>query len=123
MTDPTKDKDGKHINSADRKYAMTKQSSHRASMRGYAFGELIEPGQLVPAGIAVSTEWMEPVKGSRALAEAIDQAVDAHPDDVDLNAQSKPALEGLALSLEIDPAGLNKAELIAAITAKRADPI
>lgn len=112
-----------HIVSADRKYAMTKQNSHRATMRGYAFGELIEPGFLVPAGIAVSTEWMEPVKGSRALAEAVEQAVSAHPDDVDLTSQSKAALEGLALSLDIDPAGLNKAELIATITAKRADPI
>lgn len=95
----------------------TEAGSHRATERGYANGELIEPGKLVPPGIAVSTEWMEPVNGSAKLARAVEEAQDPKPGDVDLNQLSKAALEAKAAEHGINPGGLSKADLITAITA------
>jgi hypothetical protein len=46
----------------------TGSDTHRATQRGYAVdqktgaGVLVEEGELVPAGIPVSENWMEPVK-------------------------------------------------------------
>jgi hypothetical protein len=115
----TEDKDGNHILSADRDYDITEAGSHRATMRGYAFGDLVEPGELVPAGVPVSTEWMEPVKGSKELARAVEQALDPTPDDVDLNTLKGAALKAYAATLNITPGNLSDAELRVAITAKR----
>jgi hypothetical protein len=37
---------------------QTSPGSHVATRRGYAAGTIIEPGEPVPAGIAVAEEWM-----------------------------------------------------------------
>lgn len=95
----------------------TKAGSHRATQRGYAGGELIETGDLVPAGFPVSEEWMEPIKGSGRLAEAVEEALDPLPGDVDLHQLGKPALEAMAAERGINVGGLSKTDLITAITA------
>ncbi len=104
---------------ADAKVKETTAGSHRATQRGYAGGELIEPGKLVPANTPVSEEWMEPTKkGGEALARAIDEAQDMRNDDVDLTALSKPALEAMAAERGINVKGLTKDDLITAIKAE-----
>lgn len=40
------------------KRKLTGKGTHRATARGYADGELIEVGAAVPAGVAISGEWM-----------------------------------------------------------------
>lgn len=98
--------------------------THRATERGYVTdpdsgaGHLVEAGELVPAGFPVG-EWMEPVKGSKALAGAIEEAGELHPKDADLTQLSKPALEAMAAERGINVKGLSKDELITAIKAKR----
>lgn len=105
------------------KAAKTEAGSHRATARGYAGGEVIEPGRLVPAGAPVSDDWMEPVGGKKAsasearLARAIEEAQDPQPGDVDLTGLSKPALEAEALRHGINAKGLSKDDLISAIKA------
>lgn len=42
-------------------YTLTAPGSHVATHRGYASGTIIEPGDPVPAGIAVADEWMAAV--------------------------------------------------------------
>lgn len=97
---------------------MTESGSHRATERGYAGGELIEAGQLVPAGTPVSENWMEPVSGKDArLARAIEEAQSPRNDDVDLTQLSKAALEAEGVRHGINPKGLSKDGLIAAIKA------
>lgn len=102
-----------------KEHKLTGSNTHRATQRGYANGELVEAGDLVPSGITVSEEWMEPVKVSKALAGAIEEATDPNPKDVDLHQLSKPALEAMAAERGINVAGLSKADLITAITAER----
>lgn len=96
----------------------TGAGTHRATMRGYAGGEIIEEGKLVPAGVPVSDNWMERVKkGDEKLARAIEEATDPSPDDVDLTQLSKAALEAMGAERGINPKGLSKADLITAINA------
>lgn len=106
---------------ADKK---TGADTHRATQRGYAVdpdsnaGVLVEPGELVPANIPVSTEWMEPVKkGGRALAGAIEEAQDPLPKDVDLTKLDKAALQAMAAERGINVDGLGPKDLITAIKA------
>lgn len=42
----------------DETYPQTDHGTHVATRRGYAEGRVIEPGEAVPAGIAVAEEWM-----------------------------------------------------------------
>jgi hypothetical protein len=106
----------------------TGSDTHRATQRGYATdpkshaGVLVEQGEMVPANIPVSDEWMEPVKKSdRALAGAIDEANDLHPKDVDLTKLNVAALQAMAaergINAEQDGQILSKKDLIAAIKA------
>jgi hypothetical protein len=101
----------------------TGADTHRATQRGYAVdtttgaGVLVEAGELVPANIPVSDEWMERVKGDRELAAAIAEGQDPLPKDVDLTQLSKPALEAMAAERGINPKGLSKDDLITAIKA------
>ena len=106
---------------ADKK---TGADTHRATARGYAVnpdngaGVLVEPGELVPANIPVSDEWMEPVKKSdRALAGALEEAQDPLQKDVDYTQLSKAALEAVAAERGINVKGLSKDDLIDAIKA------
>lgn len=106
---------------------MTKKTgadTHRATQRGYATdpttgaGVLVEAGDMVPADIPVSDEWMEPVKkADRALEGAIAEGQDPLPKDVDLTQLSKSALEALAAERGINVKGLSKDDLISAIKA------
>jgi hypothetical protein len=102
----------------------TGSDTHRATQRGYAVdpishaGALIEPGELVPANIPVSDEWMEPVKkGDRALAGALEEGADPHKKDVDLTKLDKAALQALAAERGINVDGLGPKDLITAIKA------
>lgn len=98
----------------------TGSDTHRATARGYADGQLIEEGDLVPAGVPVSDEWMEPLKKSdRALAGAMQEAQADHPMDADLTQLSKQALEAMAAERGINVKGLSKDDLITAIKAER----
>lgn len=104
----------------------TGAETHRATQRGYAVdpdskaGTLVEEGELVPAGIRVSTEWMEPVsKKDRAAAAAIEEALDPHPKDVDLTKLDKAALQAMAAERGINVDGLGPKALIDAIKAAR----
>lgn len=49
-------------------HVMTEPGSHVATQRGYAGGVIVEPGELVPAGIAVAEEWMAPAAAPAAPA-------------------------------------------------------
>lgn len=103
---------------ADQK--TTGRNTHRANQRGYdsARGILYEEGDLIDPGLVVSDEWMDPVdKKDRALAGAVEEALEPLGDIGDLNAASKPALEAMALERGINVQGLSKADLITAITA------
>lgn len=96
----------------------TTATSHRATERGYAAGELVEAGDLVPAGTPVGS-WMEPIaKAEQATARAVEEAQDPHNRDVDLTALSKPALEAMAAERGINVKGLSKDDLITAIKAE-----
>lgn len=101
---------------------LTTATSHRATQRGYAGGDIIEPGDLVPAGTPVSEAWMEPLSRKQGdLARALDEALS--PDDADVNVEelSGDALTAYAASLHINRGTLNDKNLRAAVTAKRAD--
>lgn len=95
---------------------LTKAGSHRATERGYAGGELIEPGKLVPADVPVGS-WMKRTDGNSDLERAIDEAQDPQPGDVDLMQLSKAALEAMGADHGINPRGLSKDDLITAIKA------
>jgi hypothetical protein len=100
--------------------AKTGSDTHRATARGHAQGQLIEEGEVVPAGTPISEEWMEQVKkGVHALSGAIQEAQADHPGDVDLTKASKSALEAMALERGINVQGLSKDDLIVAIKAER----
>lgn len=97
---------------------MTTAVSHRATERGYAGGELVEPGDLVPAGTPVGS-WMELIaKREQTLARAVEEAQDPIHRDVDLTALSKQALEAMAAERGINVKGLSKDDLITAISAE-----
>lgn len=109
---------------------LTGDNTHRATQRGYAIpqtdpvearaGVLVEQGEMVPAKTPVSEEWMEPVKsGDRRLAQAVEEAGQDHPTDVDLTALSKSALQAMAAERGINVNGLGKEDLITAIKAER----
>lgn len=104
---------------AIKKAPKTGDNTHVANQRGYALGQLIEDGELVPAGVIVSDVWMDKIKGNKELAAAVEEALDPHPKDVDMTALSKPALEAMAAERGINVAGLSKADLITAIAAAR----
>lgn len=98
----------------------TGSDTHRATARGHALGELIEPGEMVPAGVPISENWMEPVKkGDRALAGAMQEAQADHPGDADLTQVGLPGLKAMAAERGINPKGLSEDDLIAAIKAER----
>lgn len=97
---------------------VTTAISHRATERGYAGGELVEPGALVPAGTPVGS-WMEPIKKSdQALARAVEEAQDPFNRDVDLTQVGLPGLKAMAAERGINVKGLSEADLIAAIKAE-----
>jgi hypothetical protein len=104
----------------------TKANSHRANQRGYAVpdnangaGVLVEDGEIVPANVPVG-EWMDKIKGSTALADAVAETQQPLKDDPDLTQLSKPALEALATEAGVTSVkGLSKDDLIAAINAER----
>jgi hypothetical protein len=108
---------------------LTGANTHRANQRGYAIpqagpaegraGILVEPGEIVPADVPVSDVWMDPIKGSRNLAAAVQEAQQDHPTDADLTQLSKPALEAMAAERGINVKGLSKDDLITAIHAER----
>lgn len=97
----------------------TKHGSHKAIARGYAGGNIIEAGQIVPPDVPVSDEWMEPVKGKSTAAErAIEDVSKDRKDDPDLTSLSKAALEAMAVERGVTSVkGLSKDDLIAAIQA------
>jgi len=99
----------------EKKQKLTGSNTHRATEKGYALGQLVEANDFVPAGVPVSTEWMEPVKGSSELERAVNEALDPQPGDVDLTKLSKAALEAKAVDHGINPGGLSKDDLITAI--------
>lgn len=118
--------DEKKWRAAVEKTKKTGSLTHRAIQRGYAVdpnsaaGVIVEEGEMIPAGIAISDVWMERVKGvDSALERAVEEALDLKPKDTDLNALSKAALEAMAAERGINVTGLSKADLITAITAKR----
>lgn len=95
---------------------LTGANTHVATDRGYA-DTIIEAGEMVPAGIPVSKEWMEPVGKDGALLAATQAALDPLPDDPDLTKVSKQGLEAMATERGIPVAGLSKEDLITAIKA------
>jgi hypothetical protein len=101
------------------KAAKTGAGTHRATERGYAGGEVIEPNQMVPPGTPVSENWMAKVKkGGEDLALAVEEAQSPRNDDPDLTTLSKQALEALAVDHGITkPGNLSKQDLITAIRA------
>ena len=60
---------GKTAAPAAKKVVMTKAGSHIATDKGYAKGEVIHPGQAIPEGVPVSTEWMKEGKVKEADAD------------------------------------------------------
>lgn len=118
----------KEANDAHEDVARTGAHTHRAMMRGYAVpdgadgaGVLVEVGEIVPAKVPVSDEWMEKIKGGKAEREAAAaEAQQPLKDDPDLTQLSKPALEALATEAGVTSVkGLSKDDLIAAINAQR----
>jgi hypothetical protein len=118
----------KEANEAHEKLPRTKANSHRATARGYAVpddsggaGVLIEAGEIVPADVPVSDEWMAKIKkGDQALEDAVAEAQQPLKDDPDLTQLSRPALEALATEAGVTSVrGLSKDDLIAAISAQR----
>lgn len=111
------------IDAVQKRLPKTGDATHRATQRGYAMvkgaGILVEDGQLVPKGQAISDEWMERVKGtSSPAAKAVEDAQAPRKDDPDLTQLSKPALEALATERGVTQVkGLSKEDLIAAIQA------
>lgn len=110
------------------KLRRTKANSHRATMRGYAVpddangaGVLVEAGEIVPADVPVSDEWMTKIKKSDvALEDAVAETLQPLKDDPALEELSKPALEALATEAGVTSVkGLSKDDLIAAIKAQR----
>jgi hypothetical protein len=101
--------------------AKTGAGTHRATQRGYAAGQLIEEGDAVPEGIAVSEVWMEKVKGSdKGMAERFDEVQDSKKDDPALDSLSIAALQLRATEAGVtDVTGLKKADLISLINAER----
>jgi hypothetical protein len=106
------------------KVKLTGANTHRATERGYAIdgggkgaGQLVEAGELVPAGVAVGS-WMEPVKkGDRALLDAVEEAQEPIKRDVDLTQLTMAALQAMAAERGVNVKGLNKDDLITAIKA------
>lgn len=110
------------------KVKLTGADTHRATQRGYAIpegataGTLVEAGELVPAKVAVSDEWMERISGKEAeLDRALEQALDPKPKDVNIEELKGQALTAHAASLDIDRGKLNDDDLRSAVRAKRAD--
>lgn len=105
----------------------TKANSHRATQRGYAVpdntngaGVLVEDGEIVPADVPISDEWMAKIKGKQELADAVAEVQQPLKDDPDLTQLSKPALEALATEAGVTSVkGLSRDDLITAINAER----
>lgn len=100
------------------KQKMTGSGTHIATERGYAAGELIEPGQPVPADVPVGS-WMERADGKVDAADrAIEDAQKPLPDDPDLTQLSTQALQAMATERGVTSVkGLSKNDLIDAIKA------
>lgn len=112
------------IDAAHKKLPRTGDGNYRATQRGYAIvpggaGILVEEGQLVPADVPVSDEWMEKVKGKTSpAAKAIEDVSADRKDDPDLTQLSIGALQALATERGVTQVrGLSKADLIQAIQA------
>lgn len=103
------------------KAPKTKAGQYRATERGYAGGNIIEAGQLVPGDTPVSENWMEKIKGTEdKAARAVEDAQAVRKDDPDLEGANIGALQALAIDAGVtDVKGLSKKDLIAAIKAAR----
>jgi hypothetical protein len=115
-------------NEAHEKLPRTKANSHRATMRGYAVpdggngaGVLVEDGEIVPANVPVSDEWMAKIKkGDRALEDAVAEVQQPLKDDPDYTQLTNSALQALATEAGVtNVRGLSKDDLITAIKAAR----
>ncbi len=95
----------------------TGSNTHQATERGYAFGQLIEARDIIPAGVPISTEWMKRIDGNPELERAVNEALDPQSGDVDLTQLSKAALQAKAVEHGINPGKLSEADLITAIKA------
>lgn len=93
--------------------------TYRATERGYINGQLIEPGQTFTAD-SFDGKWAESLdKREARLARAAEQALDPHPDDVNISALKGDALTAYAATLNINRDGLSDKDLRAAVAAKR----
>lgn len=94
-------------------------ATYRATERGYINGQLIEPGQTFTAE-SFDGSWAESLdKREAMLAAASEQALDPHPDDVNVAALKGDALTAYAAGLSINRGELSDKDLRAAVTAKR----
>lgn len=101
---------------------LTKANQYKATARGHALGELIEEGQLVPAGVPVSDLWMEKVdKKEAAVTRGLEEALDQNDADVNLSELKGDALTAYAAGLHINRGDMSDKDLRAVIAAKRAD--
>jgi hypothetical protein len=106
---------------ADKKTRTPKSGTFRATERGYRKGVIVEPGETFEA-TGFTGSWAEHLtKADARQARATEQALDPHPDDVNLTELKGDALTAYAATLNINRDGLNDKDLRAAVTAKRAN--
>lgn len=102
------------------KAPKAKAGQYRAIERGYAGGNIIEAGDLVPAETPVG-DWMEKIKGTDdKLAQAVEDIQADRKDDPDLSGIGLAGLQAMAVERGVtDVKGLSKKDLITAIQATK----
>jgi len=94
---------------------MAKQpNTYTAPHAVYTGSRLYNPGEPFVTADKPGEKWETIDKGEKA---AIDASQPGHPDDVPLEGMTVAALQAVAATKNVDPTGLNKADLITAIKA------
>lgn len=93
---------------------MAKPKTYISTAPAYIGGMFFQPGDVFITDAEALPEWTVVDKGEKAAIEAAKPGV---PSDVDLTGMSADALSAYAATVNVNPKGLSKDELLKAIHA------
>lgn len=92
---------------------MTNPKAYTAPHAVYVEGKLYKPGEVFVTDDTPGKDWERVTTAEKAAIEASEPLAGDPP----LESLSKAALEAIAIERRVDPTGLNKQQLLAAIKA------